>query len=211
MTLRLIGAGFGRTGTLSVKLALERLGFGPCYHMVEVFKNPAHIPIWEHANEGRFVDWNTLFAGYSSTVDWPACKFWRTLADVYPEAKVLLTVRDADSWYESASKTIFQMDERVITTEVGRRQLEMARKIVAGTFPKGLNDGAHCIDVYRRHNEEVQRALGARVLTYDVAEGWQPLCAFLGVPVPGDPFPNTNSTEEFRMRAGLNKSEREKQ
>lgn len=206
MTLRLIGAGLGRTGTLSAKQALERLGFGPCYHMVEVFKNPAHIPMWERANERRAVDWNTLFTGYAATVDWPGAKFWRTLAEEYPEAKVLLTVRDAESWYDSASKTIFRMDERVITTEVGRLQIEMARKLVHSTFPKGLDDRAHCIDVYRRHNEEVERTLGSRVLTYDVAEGWGPLCAFLGVSVPSEPFPKTNSTEEFRARTGLDKA-----
>jgi len=205
MTLRLIGAGLGRTGTLSAKVALERLGFGPCYHMVEVFKNPAHIPIWERANEGQPVDWEALFAGYASTVDWPACKFWRSLADEYPEAKVLLTVRDAEAWYESAAKTIFQIDERVITTEVGRLQIAMAHKIVHASFPRGLGDKAHCIDVYRRHNEEVQRVLGDRVLTYDVADGWVPLCTFLGVAVPEEPFPRTNSTEEFRARTGLDK------
>src|ERR1041385_4276218 len=174
MTLRLIGAGLGRTGTLSVKIALERLGFGPCYHMVEVFKNPAHIPVWERANDGHSVDWDVLFAGYAATVDWPGCKFWRELADAYPTAKVLLTVRDANAWYDSAHKTIFQMDERVITTEVGRLQIEMARKIVGGTFPLGVDDRAHCIEVFRRHNDEVRHALGDRALTYDVSEGWAP-------------------------------------
>lgn len=205
MTLRLIGAGLGRTGTLSTKLALERLGFGPCYHMVEVFKNPAHIPLWERANDGQTADWDALFSGYASTVDWPGCKFWRELADAYPDAKVLLTVRDADAWYESASKTIFRMDERVVTTEVGRLQIAMAHKVVHASFPRGLDDRAHCLDVYRRHNEAVGRALGDRVLTYDVAEGWGPLCAFLGVPVPDEPFPRTNSTAEFRARTGLDK------
>jgi len=205
MTLRLIGAGLGRTGTLSAKQALERLGFGPCYHMVEVFKNPAHIPVWERAAEGHAVDWDALFEGYAATVDWPAAKFWRTLAEKYPDAKVLLTVRDADRWYASAANTIFRMDERVITTDVGRLQIEMARKLVGATFPNGFQDRAHCIDVYRRHNEEVERTLGSRVLTYDVAEGWGPLCAFLGVPVPDEPFPRTNSTEEFQARTGLDK------
>jgi hypothetical protein len=205
MTLRLIGAGLGRTGTLSAKLALERLGFGPCYHMVEVFKNPAHIPIWERANDGHAVDWEALFVGYASTVDWPACKFWGDLIKAYPDAKVLLTVRDPEAWYESAAKTIFQIDERVATSEVGRLQIPMARKVVHGTFPKGLGDKAHCIEIYRRHNEDVQRALGSRVLTYDVADGWVPLCAFLGVAVPDEPFPKTNSAEEFRTRTGLDK------
>lgn len=208
MTLRLIGAGLGRTGTHSTKLALERIGFGPCYHMVEVFKNPDHIPIWERATDGLDVDWDALFAGYPSTVDWPAAKFWRTLADVYPEAKVLLTIRDADAWYESASKTIFLIDQRVVTTEVGANQLRMAMKLIQSTFPKGLDNRAHCIDVYNRHNDEVVRALGSRVLTYDAKEGWGPLCEFLGVPVPSEPFPVTNTTAEFRARAGLDKIER---
>ena len=205
MTLQLIGAGFGRTGTMSVKRALEQLGLGPCYHMHEVFQHPEHVEQWERAGRGEAVDWDALFGEFRATVDWPAARFWRELAAAYPQARVLLTVRDAEDWYRSAHGTVFQMDPPRATTSIGRAQLEMAQRVVFdATFGAGRRDDrAHCIDVYLRHNAEVQRALGDRVLTYDVAEGWGPLCAWLGVEVPDTPFPHNNSSVEFRRRAGL--------
>jgi hypothetical protein len=206
MSLQIIGAGFGRTGTLSVKLALEQLGFGPCYHMMEVFHRPPHIELWNRARRGEKVDWEALFAGFTSAVDWPAAYFWRELVQVYPQARVLLTVRDPDAWYESARETVLRVDPSIATTDVGRAQLAMAGRIVSeGTFGGRVDDRAHCIDVYLRHNTQVQRALGERVLTYDVADGWGPLCAWLGVAVPDGPFPRTNSTAEFQQRLGLEK------
>ena len=110
--LKIIGAGFGRTGTLSLKVALEELGFSPCYHMIEVFERPADIAVWEAAALGKPIDWKALFAGYQATVDWPACIFYKELMQVYPDAKVLLTVRNPENWYESANSTIFQMRSR---------------------------------------------------------------------------------------------------
>src|SRR5205823_4535388 len=110
--LKIIGAGFGRTGTMSLKVALEELGFSPCYHMIEVFERPADIAVWEGAAVGKPIDWEALFAGYQATVDWPACIFYKELMQVYPDAKVLLTVRNPENWYESANSTIFQMRTR---------------------------------------------------------------------------------------------------
>ena len=207
MPLKIIGAGFGRTGTMSVKRAVEQLGCGPCYHMHEVFLHPEHIELWNRAGRGELRDWEEIFADFPVTVDWPAAAFWRELAAAYPQARVLLTVRDADAWYRSASSTIFRMmDPARATTEIGRAQLEMAQTLLAErAFGGRLDDRDHCIDVYRRHNAEVQRTLGDRVLTYDVAEGWAPLCKLLGVAVPDSPFPLTNTTEQFRERAGLEK------
>ena len=108
MSLKVIGAGFGRTGTTSLKAALERLGFDRCYHMFEFMEHPEHAKYWDAASKGKPVDWNALFEGYQSTLDWPGCSYYRDLMQRYPEAKVLLTVRDSEKWYQSAQKTIFR-------------------------------------------------------------------------------------------------------
>lgn len=204
MPLEIIGAGFGRTGTVTVKLALEQLGFGPCYHMMEVFRNPEHIALWDRAAEGQLPDWDALFAKFRATVDWPASAFWRELAAAYPAARVLLTVRDAEEWYTSAAATVFRMTPDVASSDVGRAQLVMAKKLVSQrTFGGRTDDRAHCVDVFNRHNAEVQRELGDRVLVYDVRQGWEPLCAWLGVAVPDTPLPRTNTTQDFQQRNRL--------
>src|SRR5690349_765127 len=160
MPLKLIGAGFGRTGTMSVKRALEQIGFGPCYHMHEVFRNPHHVEQWERALRGEAMDWEALLGEFRSSVDWPAAHYWRELAAAYPSAPVLLTVRDSDAWYESARATVFRMVPSRATTDVGRAQLVMAEQLFERVFGGRLDDRAHCIAVYERHNAEVQRALG---------------------------------------------------
>ena len=207
MTLSVIGAGFGRTGTLSIKMALEQLGVGRCYHMVEVFEHPQHIAVWRAAADGQPVDWDALLAGYGAAVDWPACHFWRQLMDHFPDAKVLLTVRDAERWYQSAYDTIYQamIGSLPIDDPVARSQREMAAKIVLeDTFGGRFEDRAHAIAVYERHNAEVRRAvLPARLLVYELGEGWEPLCRFLGKPVPAEPFPRVNSRDDFRAALGL--------
>ena len=201
MPLSVIGAGFGRTGTMSLKLALEQLGIGPCYHMSEVFKNPAAPGYWEAAADGKPVDWEEVFAGYRSTVDWPSATFYKELADAYPDAKVILTVRDPEAWFTSTQATIFA--SRIFedsTSDWGR----MVLKVVGDLFDREMSNKAKLIDVYNRHNETVQRVIPAeRLLVYDLSEGWDPLCSFLGVPVPDEPMPNTNSTEDFKRRLGV--------
>jgi hypothetical protein len=201
MPLSVIGAGFGRTGTMSLKLALEQLGIGPCYHMSEVFKNPAAPGYWEAAADGKRVDWEEVFAGYRSTVDWPSATFYKELADAYPEAKVILTVRDPEAWFTSTQATIFA--SRIFedaTSDWGR----MVLKVVGDLFDREMSNKAKLIDVYNRHNETVQRVIPAeRLLVYDLSEGWDPLCRFLSVPVPDEPMPNTNSTEDFKRRLGV--------
>jgi hypothetical protein len=205
MTLAVIGAGFGRTGTLSLKLALEQLGLGRCYHMLEVFQSPGHAARWQAAAAGRPVDWEALFAGYGAAVDWPACHFWRALADRYPEAKVLLTVREPGAWYKSVSDTIYRAMTRPLPDgappEIGA-QLAMAREIVLErTFGGRFEDRAHALAVFERHNRAVEREIApGRLLVYEVAQGWEPLCRFLGRPVPEMPFPRTNTTEDFLAR-----------
>lgn len=210
MALSVIGAGFGRTGTLSLKIALERLGLGPCYHMAEVFAHPEHVPAWRDAAEGRPVDWDTLLVGYGAAVDWPACHFWRELAVRHPQARVVLTVRDAERWYASVRDTIYGALCAELPAEppVLRAQQAMARRIVLErTFGGRFEDRDHAIRVYREHNEAVRRALPPeRLLVYEVAQGWEPLCGFLDRPVPDEPFPRVNSTDEFRARFGAGSS-----
>ncbi|HEY3951046.1 sulfotransferase family protein [Phenylobacterium sp.] len=197
MTLKVIGAGFGRTGTLSLKLALEMLGVGPCYHMMEVFKNPLAFDWWyEAAQDPAHADWGKIFAGYNSTVDWPNATYYKELADAYPDAKVILTERDPDSWFESTQATIFK---NPYEGDVGFPR--MVRKVVGELFDQHLHDRDHCIAVYKAHNQKVRETIAAeRLLVYHVADGWAPLCAFLGVPVPSEPPPKVNSREEFASR-----------
>jgi sulfotransferase family protein len=201
--MRVIGAGFGRTGTMSLKVALEQLGCGPCYHMLEVFDKPRHVELWQAAAEGRPVDWGELFAGYNSAVDWPACSFYKQLMDVYPEAKVLLTVRDPERWYESVTNTIYPSSREASPPPDRRAHLHMIETLIwQGTFAGRFEDKQHAIAVFERHNEEVKRHVPAgRLLVYEVQEGWEPLCRFLDVPVPeATPFPRLNDTAAFQQR-----------
>ena len=208
MPLKIIGAGLGRTGTLSLKAALEALGFSKCYHMTEVFANPGHVEVWDAAARGEPVDWEALFQGYQATVDWPGCNFYQDYLRLYPGAKVILTVRDPDRWYDSARQTIYYVMDAfprwVIPFVPRMRRLwrMLDRLIWAGMFGGRFQDRSHAIEVFNRHNEEVRRVVPAdRLLVYEVKEGWGPLCSFLGVPVPeGKPFPHLNDTEEFRAR-----------
>jgi len=202
MPLDLIGAGFGRTGTLSLKAALEKIGLGPCHHMMEVVRNPGSERGWYDASTGVPTDWEVLLAGYRSVVDWPGCHFWRELCAAYPRARVLLSVRDPERWYESASETIYQGVQlgRRSENPVARAIFEMADKVVfQDTFRNRFEDRAFAISVFEAHNEAVKREIPAeRLLVYEVAAGWGPLCAFLGRPVPDEPFPHVNSRDEFK-------------
>ncbi|HXM00071.1 MAG TPA: sulfotransferase [Rhizomicrobium sp.] len=206
MALEVIGAGFGRTGTFSLKLALEQLGFSPCYHMLEVFSHPGHSETWQGAAEGKTVNWNSFLAGYRAGVDWPISHFWRELSVAYPQAKFILTERDPDAWYDSIAKTIIESMERDPgeTDPIRLAQWKMGRFIVAEKTFNRRFDRDHVIAVYKRHNQQVKDTLPrSRLLVCDSLQGWGPLCEFLGRPVPAMPFPKTNSTEEFRARAAL--------
>lgn len=208
--MKIIGAGFGRTGTLSMKAALDRLGFGPCYHMTEVFENPDRIPLFRAAAAGEPVDWDEVFAGYESTVDWPGASFWRQLAARYPEAKVLLTVRDPDRWYESVRTTIGPAARRgrddiadfaTMMPEIAAGRGLVEELVWRGEFGGRGDDREYAIRVFTEHNAAVQREVAAdRLLVYQVGDGWRPLCEFLGVPVPDEPFPHLNDGEAFRRR-----------
>lgn len=206
MPIQVIGAGLGRTGTLSLKAALEELGFGKCYHMVEVFGRMEDARVWDAAARGEPVDWDALFDGYRSTVDWPSCAFYRELMEKYPDAKVVLTVRDPEKWYESARNTIYAVrtafPKWMAALRPGMSDFgKMVDRVVwDGTFQGRFEDRAFAIDVFNRHIEQVRQTVPAdRLLVFEVREGWGPLCTFLGVPVPeGKPFPHLNDTADFQ-------------
>lgn len=204
MALQVIGAGFGRTGTNSLKLALEQLGFGPCHHMFEIRDHPEQLHHWQAAAAGRRPDWYKVFEGYTAQVDWPGARYWRELADHFPAAKVILTTRSADSWFDSVQATIYpsMRDRATRPSEHDRARAEMAyQTIVQQIFDGRMDDREHAIAVFRNHIAEVQRSIpDQRLLTYRVAEGWEPLCRFLGVPVPEAPYPRVNSSEAYRAR-----------
>ena len=200
MSLSVIGAGFGRTGTESMKLALEALGYSPCHHMTEVLANPAQIALWRRAADGHLPDWEEAYAGYKSAVDWPTAFYWRQLSEYYPEAKILLTVRASGSWYDSFSKTILPLI--VAGNDPETIGVKMLNKLVFGGRP---DDRAHAISVYERNIAEVKLTIPLRrLLVYELGSGWQPLCAFLGKDIPSIPYPQSNSTGEFQARFAKN-------
>jgi hypothetical protein len=202
MSLAVIGPGFGRTGTLSLKHALELLGFGPCHHMEEVLAHPEQVPYWQAVAAGRPVVWDEVFAGYRSQVDWPGAHVWRELAAAYRQAKVVLTVRPEAAWWTSFSATIgalMDAPDRMAMQPHIQAMLKVAVELIqVQTFGCPVTDREGVLAAYRRRIEEVCAAVPSnRLLVFDVAEGWAPLCRFLDVPVPEAPFPRTNSTEEF--------------
>ncbi len=197
MALEVIGAGLGRNATFSLKFALERLGFDPCFHMSELFANVrAQLPLWLDVVDGK-PDWDGIFADFRSTTDYPACSYWRELAEHYPQAKLVLTTRDADSWFDSVSETIFA--PRMQATLVGTPVERMMKGAIYDAFAAGsMQDRAFMTDWYEKRNAEVIAALPPeRLLVFHPKQGWEPLCEFLGVPVPDCPFPRVNSRDEL--------------
>lgn len=201
MSLSVIGVGFGRTGTMSLKLAIERLGLGPCHHMDEIFANPPQLPNWMAAASGQTVDWDDIFSGYNSSVDWPGAYFWRELADHFPESKLILTTRPTDGWWKSYSSTIMKFWNDVlpnITDDHVKGVGQLGIKVIAERTFGGLADQASITKAYDEHNQAVISAFSAdRLLQFDVRDGWRPLCEFLGQPEPDEDFPRSNSSEEF--------------
>lgn len=194
--MKVIGAGLGRTGTNSLKLALEQLLEAPTYHMFEVAKHPAHVPVWHDASLGRSVDWDALFEGFEAAVDWPVCAFAVELSRAYPESLILLSTRDFDSWWKSASSTIF---DRIDVAEGPWG--EMVRTLLAETFTSQVKDQDASRKAFERHHETIRREIPKdRILEWRAGDGWEPICERLGLPVPAEPFPHTNTTKEFKER-----------
>jgi hypothetical protein len=199
MTIQVFGAGVGRTGTYSLKLAFEQLGLGPCHHMEAVVQNmPVQVPLWSAALNGR-ADWRSIYGGFNSAVDWPTAGFFRELIQVYPSAKFVLTQRNPETWAESFEATIYKLlAGRDRSPPEMRVCLDMAAGVVARTgFPGGL-DRNGLIRAFGAHNEAVKATIPSRqLLVYEVKEGWGPLCNFIDVPVPANEFPRTHNRTEF--------------
>jgi len=199
MTVRVVGAGLGRTGTLSLKVALEKLLGGPCYHMMEVFAHPEHVAVWHAAARGERVDWEALFAGYRAGVDWPQGSLWEGIAEAFPDSLILLSLRDPDSWWQSASQTIFK--GIAAARERAPEWHAMVEELFTRHFIWPPDDEAAAKAAFERHNADVlARAPKDRLLVWRPSDGWEPLCERLGVPVPDEPFPRVNTREEFLAR-----------
>ena len=197
--MHVIGAGVGRTGTYSLKLAINQLGLGPCHHMEEVLHNlPQQVPLWSAAVNGS-PDWQAIYRGYKSTVDWPTVGFFRELLEAYPSAKFVLTQRNPESWADSFGATIYRL---LATSDQAPPEMQdwlaMGRDVIARTgFPAGL-DRNGLIQAFVAHNDAVKQTIPAhQLLVYEVKDGWEPLCKFLGVSIPAEPFPRTNDRAEF--------------
>jgi len=193
MALKVIGAGFGRTGTMSLKAALEQLGFDPCYHMVECFpKGPKHWDLWTAAiNDSP--NWDAIFEGFEATVDFPACTSYRALAEYYPDAKVILTVRDPEAWYTSTQETIFAKPwlDWLDSSEASA----YFAATINNYFDNRMQDHDHLVRRFNQHIEEVRATIAPeRLLVFEVKQGWEPLCEFLELPVPNTQFPHVNDT-----------------
>lgn len=196
MALKVIGAGLGRTATFSLKFALEHLGFGPCYHMSEVFAGARrNVPLWLETIRGA-PNWHAIFDGFQATTDYPACTYWRELAEFYPQAKVILTVRDPDTWFDSVSETIFS--PRMQASLGGTPAEAMMNGAIFEAFEGRVDDRAFMTDWFSRRNQRVIDGLPReRLLVFSPKEGWEPLCSFLDAPVPDSLFPRVNSRDEI--------------
>ncbi len=199
MHLQVVGVGLGRTGTNSLKLALERLLGAPCHHMLEVFADERQFPLWVDAVGGQ-PDWDAIYDGYAATVDWPGAAFWRELVVANPDAVVLLSRRERpDAWWESATRTIFAP----FNGEEAATPPEFRAAALALFARNGIDPGARDVAIagYEAHLEAVRAEVPAdRLVEWVTGDGWAPLCAALGVPVPDEPFPHVNTTDEFRAR-----------
>lgn len=202
LALRVIGSGFGRTGTKSTKDALEQLGFAPCHHMYEVVAHPEQVAHWQAVAAGEPVDWSEVFAGYAAQVDWPGAHVWRELSVAFPDARVVHTVRPEETWYKSFSRTIGKLFStyRQMPLPPHIRDMMDATMDMVGrkTFGGDMGDRETALAAYRLRTEQVRAAIAPeRLLVFDVAEGWEPLCRFLGVRVPDTDFPHRNLRADF--------------
>lgn len=209
VAVQIISVGFLRTGTTSLKLALEKLGLGPCYNLKELIIDPSRAAAWVAvARDPESADWERIFAGYNSAVGTPTTTFWRHIVDAYPDAKVILTVRDPQDWYDSATRTIGEALEpptpiRLLTWRFqrGRDLLDeiqrQAREHEGGQF----TNRDEAVAAFERHVADVRAYVPAdRLLLFNVRDGWGPLCSFLDVPEPAEPFPRENDRATFRRR-----------
>ncbi|MGN6473452.1 MAG: sulfotransferase family protein, partial [Mycobacteriales bacterium] len=204
MALKVVGAGVGRTGTNSLKVALERLLGEPCYHMLEIIHNhPDHTPIWSAAYDGTMPDWDELYAGFGATVDWPAGPLWAQTAEAYPDALIVQSVREPDAWWKSASTTIFRGMELAIANDPDSSWTQMASKMMTSFTPDWRDESA-AKAAFLAYNDRVRQTAPAdRLLEWQASDGWEPICERLGLAVPDEPFPHVNTADETRAMLGL--------
>ena len=206
MSLRVVGAGIGRTGTHSLKLALEQLLGAPCYHMLEVLSHPEYVHYWRDAIDGKPVDWDQVFDGYAACVDWPAGAFWEEISAANPEAIVLLSTRSsADAWFKSAHDTIFEISAREAPPDPNLGDIaKMPKEMLAKKFTPNWQEPEAAKQAYEAHNARVRATVPPeKLVDWQPGDGWEPICDALGLPVPGEPFPHVNTTNEFRLMLGL--------
>ena len=211
--MKVLGAGFGRTGTMSLKIALEKLGIGPCYHMREVVLHPSHIKIWYDISRGEHPNWDRLFSGFNSAVDFPVCLFYEELVNKFPDAKFILTLRDFDTWYKSTANTIYKVPTMLpgwfewVVYPI-RMFIEMQVILIwVGLFKNNFSDRESTELVYNEHIESIKKTIPAdKLLIYRINEGWGPLCEFLNVEKPETPFPKVNDTAEMLRNFAIVKS-----
>ena len=199
--LKVVGAGVGRTGTHSLKVALEQLLGGTCHHMVEVFAHPDEVPVWTDAIDGKAVDWAALMQGYTAQV-WPGGSFWPELSAANPDSLVLLSTRDPELWFTSCTNTIF--GGLRMMADGGDQWMAAMLRLFKDRFSDQLDDRDAMVAAYEKHNDAVRAAIPKeRLLEWTPSDGWEPICERLDVPVPSEPFPVTNTTKEFREMMGL--------
>jgi len=211
--MKVFGTGFGRTGTMSLKIALEKLGIGPCYHMREVVSHPSHIKIWYDISRGEHPNWNRLFSGFNSAVDFPVSLFYKKLINKFPDAKFILTLRDFDTWYKSTANTIYKVPTMLpdwfkwVVYPI-RMFIELQVNLIwVGLFKNNFSDRESTELVYNEHLKSVKISIPAdKLLSYRVNEGWGPLCEFLNVDKPEIPFPKVNDTAEMLRNFAIVKS-----
>lgn len=209
MPLKVIGAGFGRTGTASMKAALEQLGYNKCHHMFEVFPSAKQLDAWHSVSKGEAPDWDAIFEGFQASVDFPSSGYWKELAAHYPDAKIILTTRSFESWYESASDTIYPVSRGIPNWMTVIPKVRKIREMTDGViwdrvFNGEFDDKVATRKVFEQHEADVKAAFSAdRLLVFHPKEGWEPLCAFLGKTVPAEPFPNVNDRDAFKKNVAL--------
>ncbi len=193
-TVKVVGAGLGRTGTTSLTKALGQLLDTHCYHMFEFMKHPEHITFWRQAAAVGDTDWKALFANYGAVVDWPVASYWYEVSQAYPDAIILLSVREPESWWGSANATIFKRMRESRPNPI----LDVVKQVFESRFTLDLGNRDACIAAFEAHYADVRaRAPADRLLEWSPGDGWGPICEKLGVPVPTQPFPHANSREEF--------------
>lgn len=203
--LQVIGAGFGRTGTLSLKVALQQLGFRRCHHMKEVVPSRRQAEAWHALSRGETRDWDEIFAGFRASCDWPSAAYWEALHRHYPDARVILTVRDPERWYTSVKETIYPLSTSIpgwlarVSPHVRRLREMIDTTIWDGVFDGRFEDREYAIARYQANVERVKETVAPeRLLVFEAKEGWEPLCRFLGVPVPETPYPHVNDAASMK-------------